>query len=95
MQLLFWPCMLISLILAITALSLTKANLFFVSAILILPMSLYLAATPRFHIWGLIFPLFYIGAAIILKKNLHWLAVLLSLPNFMLIAWLGYVVITQ
>lgn len=95
MQLFFWPCMLASLILAIMAINLKKSNLLFISAILILPTSLYLAATPRFQIWGLVFPLLYVGAAILQKKKLTWLAVLLCLPNFLLIAWLGYSVLTQ
>ncbi|MCM3569148.1 hypothetical protein [Neobacillus mesonae] len=95
MQILFWPCMIASLILAILALSLKRAKLLFISTILNLPMSLYLAATPRFHLWGLIFPLLYAGAAVTLKRKKLGLAALLIVPNFVLICWLGYSVLNH
>lgn len=95
MQLLFWPCMIASLVFAIYALILKKENFLFISASLILPLSLYLAATPRFEVWGLVFPLFYIGAALTLKRKMTWPAILLIAPNFILMAWLGFVVLTQ
>ncbi|MDR6999938.1 hypothetical protein [Neobacillus niacini] len=95
MQLLFWPCMIASIILAICAIGLKKSKLLVLSAILLVPISLYLAATPRFEWWGLIFPFFYWGAAVSLKKKIMWLAILLVIPNFYLIGWLGYVVLNQ
>lgn len=65
------------------------------SALLIIPMSLYLAALPRFQIGGLIFPLFYVGSAICIKKNKRLIAFLVNLPVYMVIGWLGYVVLSQ
>ncbi len=90
MQLLFWPFMIASLVLSIFAISLKKPKLLFISAILIVPLSLYLAATPRFEIWGLIFPLLYIGAALSLVKKYLGLSILLVIPNFFLIGWLTF-----
>lgn len=95
MQILFWPFTIISLMIAIFAIVLKKTKLLIISSILILPMSLYLAVTPRFAVWGLIFPLFYVGAEISLRKKVRWLAISLVLPNFLLLGCLGYIVINQ
>ena len=95
MQLLFWPCTIASLFLSIIAIRKRTPKLLVVSSILILPMSLYLAATPLFQIWGLIFPLLYLGAATFITKKLMWLAILFVIPNFFLVGWLGFVVLLQ
>ncbi|MEH7333925.1 hypothetical protein V7161_14870 [Neobacillus drentensis] len=94
-MLIFWPFTIISLILAIIAIALNKRKILYISSILILPMSLYLAATPRFEVWGLIFPLLYVGAGISLKKKKRWMAFWLVVPIFLAFAWLGYIVINQ
>lgn len=93
MEILFWPFMIASLILSI--LGLRKSKLFIISSILVLPLSLYLAAIPRFEVWGLIFPFFYVGAAVSLTKKIIWLAILLVSPNFFLIGWIGFIVLNQ
>ncbi|MBO0959802.1 hypothetical protein J1P26_08700 [Neobacillus sp. MM2021_6] len=95
MQLLFWPCTIASLILSIIAINIRNPKLLVLSSFLILPMLLYLAATPRFHIWGLIFPLLYLGAAKFITKKVIWLATLVIIPNFLLVGWLGLAVLTQ
>ncbi|WML38355.1 hypothetical protein RCG19_14125 [Neobacillus sp. OS1-2] len=95
MQLLFWPCTIASLILSIIAINIRNPKLLVLSSFLLLPMSLYLAATPRFHIWGLIFPLLYLGAAKFITKKVIWLATLVIIPNFLLVGWLGLAVLTQ
>jgi hypothetical protein len=95
MTFLFWPFMIASLIISVLALGLKKSRLLVVSSILIIPFSLYLAATPLFGLLGLILPAFFIGSAIALKRKIMWLAILLVSPNFILIGWLGYVVLNQ
>ncbi|MFK9091061.1 hypothetical protein [Bacillus salipaludis] len=95
MQLLFWPCTIVSLILSIIAISTRKPKLLVLSSILILPMSLYLAATPLFLAWGLIFPILYLAAAKFITKKLIWVAILMVIPNFLLVGWLGVVVFIQ
>jgi len=92
---LFWPCMISSLILSILALSYKKPKLFVYASVLILPLSLYLSVTPAFEVWGLIFPFFFIGAAVIIRKYTIWLSVLLISPNFLLVGWLGFIVLNQ
>ena len=88
-ELLFWPCMIASLFLSILAIVFKKAKLLVFSSIFILPLSLYLAATPRFEGWGLLFPIFNMGAAISLYKNQMWLTILLVFPVFFLIGRIG------
>ncbi|EKN66155.1 hypothetical protein BABA_17132 [Neobacillus bataviensis LMG 21833] len=95
MQLLFWPCTIASLVLCIFSLGFRKSKLLVISSLLILPMSLYLAATPLFLIWGLIFPLLYLGAAKFITKKMIWPAILLVIPNYLLVGWLGSVVLNQ
>lgn len=95
MQLLFWPFMILAVVVAITAIMRKKPLFLVIASILILPLSLYLAATPRFEWWGLIFPLFYLGAAYSLAKKILWLSILLVIPNLFLIGWLGIGVITK
>lgn len=95
MVLLFWPFMLTSILLAFIALGKKRPLFLVISSLLIIPFSLYLAATPLFRWWGLILPLFYLGAALSLKKDIGWLSVLLISPVIILIGWFGYFVITQ
>ncbi|WP_066295607.1 hypothetical protein [Bacillus sp. FJAT-29937] len=95
MGLFFWPFMIASIVLSIIGLRLKKPILLVISCLLITPLSLYLAATPRFEWWGLIFPFFYLGAALSLKRNFRWLSALLISPNILLIGWMGFAVVTQ
>jgi hypothetical protein len=95
MGLLFWPFMVASIILSFIALVTKKSKFLVISSILIIPLSLYLAATPRFEWWGLVFPFFYLGAAFSLRKNIRWLPELLISPNIVLIGWIGYSVMNQ
>lgn len=95
MGLLFWSIMIASILLSFVALGSKKSKYLLISSILIIPLSLYLAATPRFKWWGLIFPFFYIGAAFSLRKEIKWLTVLLICPNILLVGWIGYSVLTQ
>jgi hypothetical protein len=95
MGLLFWPFMIASIVFSFIALGSKKPKFLVISFLLITPLSLYLAATPRFEWWGLIFPFFYLGAALSLRKNIRWLSVLLISPNIFLIGWIGYYVMNQ
>ncbi|WP_251399290.1 hypothetical protein [Ureibacillus chungkukjangi] len=87
--------MIASIIFSFISIGLKKPIFLVISGVLIIPLSLYLAASPRFEWWGLIFPFFYLGAALSLRKNLRWLAALLISPNIILIGWIGYAVMNQ
>ena len=95
MELLFWPFMIISLFIAILSIIYKKPIFLWISSILILPLSIYLSATPRFGILLLLCPLFYVGAAISLAKKWIRLSILLIVPNFILIGWLVFIVYSQ
>jgi hypothetical protein len=87
--------MIASIIFSFIAVGSKKPIFLVTSCLLIIPLSLYLAATPRFEWWGLIIPFFYLGAAFSLKRNMRWLSVLLISSNTLLIGWIGYAVINQ
>ena len=95
MELLFWPFTIISLFVAILAIIFKKPILLMISSILILPLLIYLSATPRFDIWILLFPLLYLGAAISLIKKRIWLSLLLIVPIVILVGWLVLIVYLQ
>ena len=96
MLILFWPFMILSIFLSLLSLVFKKPYLLIISTILFIPMSLYLAATPLFFIWGLIFPILYLIAAVKMKKKYNtWYVALLISPNYFLIGWLGYTVLNQ
>lgn len=95
MELLFWPFIITSLLISILAIMFEKPIFLMISSILISPLSIYLSATPQFGVWILLFPLFYIGAAISLAKKWIWLSILLIVPNCILIGWLVFIVYLQ
>ncbi|MFB7139198.1 hypothetical protein ACFCYN_06080 [Gottfriedia sp. NPDC056225] len=96
MLILFWPFTIVSIFLSIVALIVKKPSLLIITTILFTPMSLYLAATPLFFIWGIIFPLLYLLAALQMHKKYKtkYLLLLIS-PNYLLVGWLGYAVLSQ
>lgn len=94
-QFMFWPFMIASIIFSLIGIYVKKPYFLIISAILIMPSSLYLAVLPRFFIWALIFPLLYICSAIALKKQKTFLPILFSIPVYLLISWLGYIVLNQ
>ncbi|MDQ0216137.1 hypothetical protein J2S13_002559 [Oikeobacillus pervagus] len=81
MGLFFWPFMIASIIFSFIALILKRPIFLVISCLLVTPLSLYLTATPHFEWWGVIFPFFYLGAALSLSKNMRWLSVVLISPN--------------
>ncbi|MBY0598757.1 hypothetical protein [Bacillus bingmayongensis] len=94
-QLMFWPFMIASIISSLIGIYFKKSYFLIISTVLMVPTSLYLAALPRFFIWPLIFPLLYLCAAIALRKKKIWLSILFSIPVYLLISWLGYIVLNQ
>ncbi len=94
-QFMFWPFMIASVIFSLIGIYFKKSYFLIISAILIVPSSLYLAATPRFFIWALIFPLLYACTAIKIKKRKVWLSILFVIPTYSFIVWLGLLVTNQ
>ena len=92
-QLLFWPCMIASIVLSLLGIYLKKSSLLFVSAALIVPLSIYLI--DLFSIGSLLLPMLYVCAAQAINKKKTWLATLFSIPVYTIIGWVGYLVLTQ
>ncbi|MCZ8519932.1 MULTISPECIES: hypothetical protein [Paenibacillus] len=94
LTLFFWPLVILSVLLSLSGLIRRSPALLYTAALCIVPTCLYLAATPRFFAWGLLFPLGYAGAARILRSAAarRVVAVLFVLPVYGLFGWLGYVV---
>lgn len=95
MSLLFWPFIIASILFAFASIIRSKPIFLIIAFLLIIPFSLYLGATPLFKWWGFILPLFYLAAALAVRKNQTVLAILLTMPVLGIIGWLGYMVITQ
>ncbi|MEL4026012.1 hypothetical protein [Lysinibacillus endophyticus] len=95
MGIFFWPFMIAAIVLSVIAIASKKASLLVIAFILFIPFSLYLAATPLFEWWGMIFPMFYLAAAYFLRKNIRWLAIVLVSINIILVGWIGFTVLFQ
>ena len=65
----FWPAVAASILVAFAGALLRKTTLLLVAAALVLPASAYLAATPRFEVWGL----FPVGAYLLAAMAIRWL----------------------
>ena len=67
--LLFWPAAGLSVLVATYGLARRRATPLLAAAVLVGPASAYLAATPRFFVWGL-FPVgAYVAAAVAIGRN--------------------------
>ena len=77
MGILFWTFMIPSLVLSVFAIVWKKPLYLVLSSIIILPLSLYLAATPLFQYLGLLFPFLFIGSAFLLRRSRLRLSILL------------------
>jgi hypothetical protein len=65
------------------------------AALVYLPFALYLAASPGTRWLGPIAEVLYLAAALPLRRNVRWLAALLTLPAFIVAAYVAYLVLTQ
>jgi len=91
----FWPLMIASIICSVLGILNKSHRSLYVSALLIIPMSIYLMGWPSIQIWGTIFPLLYVGSAILIKKKKYIMSLIVSAPVYCVIGWLGYVVLNQ
>jgi hypothetical protein len=91
----FWPLMITSIVSSLVGLLFNNFRFLLISAILILSMSLYFTFTPRFMFLSLFFPFFYLGSALLIRKEKRILAFIINLPIYLFISWLGYIVLNQ
>ena len=87
-QLLFFPAMLVSLIVSVIGVLKDKYWLIILGAILFLPMSYYLNGSPGSRGFAILLPLFQIvSAAAVREKNKVWAWILL-VPAFIAGLWI-------
>ena len=67
--LLFWPAVALSLLVASVGLTRSSPTPLLVAAALVCPASAYLAATPRFFLWGLSPVVVYLAAAVATRRE--------------------------
>ena len=90
--LLFWPAVVLSLLAASAGLTRSSPTLLVVAAALVCPASAYLAATPRFFLWGLSPVVVYLVAAVATRRNHRKLGTALVAANGGIFGWLALTV---
>ena len=93
--LLGWPATLIALALCGFGIFRKRHRYVYTAVMLILPVSLYLAATPRFAFVALLAPLLLLLAGLAIKQNNIQLAIALVLPVVLFFIWLALIVLAQ
>ena len=93
--LLFWPLVCLSLIMSGLGLFQRKASLLVAAAVLVLPASLYLAATPRFQFFGLLPAVAHLVAARTVRRGPAWLGGGLVLGVAAFFGWLALIVLFE
>ncbi len=90
-----WPAILVALALSVMGVVRRRSKWLVVAAIVIIPLSLYLAGTPRFSWIALVFPLLLIGASIAVRRSHLWLAWTLFVPFVGFFGWLAVIVLSE
>ena len=93
--LLGWPVLLVALALSGFGTFRNRPWNLYTAAILILPVSLYLAATPRFAFVALLAPLALLLAGLAIKRNKINLAIVMVLPVVLFFSWLAMIVLQE
>ena len=93
--LLGWPSIALALTLSAVGMLRRQSGWLFVGACLLLPISLYLAGTPRFGWFGLLSPFLVIGAGFAVKSGRIKTALALHLPVLAGFGFLAVLVATQ
>ena len=90
-----WPTLLVALVLSGFGTFQNRPWNLYTAAILILPVSLYLAATPRFAFVALLAPLALLLAGLAIKRNKINLAIVMVLPVVLFFSWLAMIVLQE
>ncbi len=93
--LLGWPAILVSLALSVLGIVRGRPAWLVVAAIVVVPISLYLAGTPRFRWIALVFPVLLFGARIAIRRSHLWLAWTLIVPFTGFFGWLAVIVMSE
>jgi hypothetical protein len=90
-----WPFIILSLLLAVTGIILNRPAFLVAGALLFTPPALYLSGYPSIRWFGLLLPVFILGAAYYVKRGKTGIAWALLSPPVLLSAWLAILVVTQ
>lgn len=90
--LLGWPAVALSVLVASFGLARRSPRPLMVAAALVGPVSVYLALTPRFFVWGLSPVGLYLGAAVATRRHQGELGAALVAANAVLFGWLALTV---
>ena len=93
--LLGWPAVLVSLVLSDTGIMTKRPAWLVVAAIIVLPFSLYLFATPRFRWIALVIPVLLFGVSGAIRRSRPWLAWSLIVPFAGFFGWLAVIVTSE
>lgn len=71
---LFWPALALAVVVSTLGITHRAPGLLVAGAVLSLPASLYLAATPRIGLAALLLPLCHVAGALAVRKDHRWAA---------------------
>ena len=90
-----WPFIILSLLLAVTGVIMKRPALLVAGAVFFVPPAWYLSGYPSIRWFGILLPVFMLGAAYYVKRGKAGIAwALLSAPA-LVSAWLAFLVIAQ
>jgi len=90
-----WPAIVVSITLSVMGIVRERPKWLFAAAIIALPFSLYLAASPVFGWLGLTIPLLLAGAGISIRHRHNGVAWFLLAPFVGVSGWLAIAVMSQ
>ena len=90
-----WPFIILSLLLAVTGVLTKRPALVAVGAIFFIPPAWYLSGYPAIRGFGMLLPVFMLGAAYYVRKGRPGFAWLLLSPPIIASAWLAFLVMAQ
>ena len=93
--LLGWPAIFVAFSISIFGIVHRKPEILIAPVILVLPMSLYLFATPKVSWFALLIPLLFIGVGVAIKYRRYRIAWVCLLPNFSFFCWLAVIVLGE
>jgi hypothetical protein len=85
-----WPGPILAILCLLVAAGTRHAGFLIASAVLVLPFSLYLAASPRFQFWGLLLAALPLVAFLAVRRRAWWGAAA-SLAMF--VGWIGWIAV--
>ena len=90
-----WPFIILSLLLAVTGIVMKRPAWLVAGAVFFVPPAWYLSGYPAIRWFGMLLPVFIVGAAFFVRKGRPGFAWLLLSPAIIASAWLAFLVMAQ